>query len=144
MNPAAEVTNRAMDMVINLEQSHDLAKESVISLASKLQAAEARLRESEALVERLQAFVDEIKGIADISDGVSGFHQNGELLNWRQVDCMVGAEDLLALTPGDALAGLRDEMLEELIKQAKPHSMACPNTFVVEVKQIRKMKEPRQ
>ena len=178
MSPAAEVANKAMDMVINLEQSHDLAKESVISLAAKLQAAEARalaaetrllairkthdnfgrcgdandyrmqmvdalplnpdltaareliekaeeadtlrtrLRESEALVERLQAFVDEIKGIADISEGIAGFQLNGELLNWQQVDCMVGVEDLLALTPADALAEYRGEVLEEVAKLA--------------------------
>ena len=95
------------------------AARELIEKAEEADTLRTRLRESEALVERLQAFVDGIKGIADISEGIAGFHLNGELLNWQQVDCMVGVEDLLALTPADALAECRDEVIESVAKWAE-------------------------
>ena len=69
-----------------------------------------------AMVEQQHAFIDEIKGIADISDGIAGFHLNGELFDWGRVDCMINVDDLLALTPTDALAKLREEIRREVLK----------------------------
>ena len=72
--------------------------------------------------EQLKEFVDQIKGIADISEGIAGFHQNGELLNWQQVDCMVDVDDLLALTPAASLAAYRAGVLADFLSRQQSFS----------------------
>ena len=109
-----------------------------ITAARELMAKAAERDALAAHCERLEEFVDEIKGLADISDGIAGFHQNGELLNWQQVDCMVDVDDLLALTPAASLAAYREGVLEEVALEMT--NQGC-TPFVANL--IRAMKEAK-
>lgn len=96
-----------------------------------------RLAESEALV---AAILSEIESDTVLIDEVLG---NPDDTRYPPKILRETVDQFRKLAPAAALEQYRAKVLEEVIKQAKPNSMACPNTFVVEVKQIRKMKEPR-
>ena len=86
------------------------------------QAIEAITAPYEARIAELNSVVKNVWEVIEGSDGLAGWHKNGDVADWKEFDIYREVQEALAHTPTDSLEAYRRKVLNEAVEAVRKQS----------------------
>ena len=107
------------------------------------QALDAFKSPYEARIAKLNSVVEDVWEFIQGSDGLAGWHKNGDVADWKEFDIYREVQESLAATPSDALAEyrkrVRSEVRDELLSKLLPSAWSDDTGYEMAVNMVRRM-----